>query len=104
MTTDKFCSKAHFYLDEAIGLILNACKEANFTLFITSDHGNAEKMRCEQGNPHTAHTCAPVPFICCDEVVYFKTHEDAALCDVAPTLLKYMSVDQPQEMTGKSLI
>jgi 2,3-bisphosphoglycerate-independent phosphoglycerate mutase len=91
-------------LDAAIGLIWNACKESNFTLLITSDHGNAEKMRCEQGNPHTAHTCAPVPFICCDERISFTAHESAALCDVAPTLLKYMEIDCPSEMTGKSLI
>ena len=88
--------------DEAIGIIFEACKSKGVTLFITSDHGNAEKMCSEDGKPHTAHTCAPVPFICSDKNVTLM--RDGSLCDVAPTILKYMNVSIPEEMTGKSLI
>ena len=45
--------------DKAIGIIYEACKRAGYVLYITSDHGNAEKMLAENGDPHTAHTCAP---------------------------------------------
>lgn len=101
--------------DEAIGIVYEACKMAGVTLFITSDHGNAEKMFSDDGNPHTAHTCAPVPFVCVDKSIKLKfmsinnqqaTAIDsfAALCDVAPTLLDYMKIPKPTEMTGKSLI
>lgn len=48
--------------DQAIGLIYEACKRAGYVLFITSDHGNAEKMMAENGDPHTAHTTAPGTF------------------------------------------
>ena len=88
--------------DEAIGVIFEACKKAGVTLFITSDHGNAEKMCSEGGGPHTAHTCAPVPFICSDKTV--KSLENGSLCDMAPTILQYMKIAKPVEMTGKSLI
>lgn len=90
--------------DEAIGIIFEACKKMGVTLFITADHGNAEKMCSEDGHPHTAHTCSPVPFICSDKSIKFFMEDDAALCDVAPTLLDYMKIEKPEEMTGKSLI
>lgn len=95
----------YIVLDEAVGIVLKACQESGVTLFVTADHGNAEKMRSEDGQPHTAHTCAPVPFICSDENVTFSmVSEASALCDVAPTLLKFMNLSIPEEMTGKSLI
>lgn len=102
--TGKFSEtvKAVEATDEAIGIIYEACKAKGVTLFITSDHGNAEKMCSEDGSPHTAHTCAPVPFICSDKTVTLKV--EGALCDVAPTLLKYMKLAIPEEMTGSSLI
>ena len=90
--------------DEAIGIVFEVCKAMGVTLFITSDHGNAEKMCSEDGSPHTAHTCAPVPFICTDKDVKIDLDGSAALCNVAPTLLDYMKIPKPEEMTGKSLI
>jgi 2,3-bisphosphoglycerate-independent phosphoglycerate mutase len=51
--------KAIEITDKAIGIIYEACKENGYILFITSDHGNAEQMQDEKGNPHTAHTCNP---------------------------------------------
>lgn len=95
--------------DEAIGRILAACEEAGYTLVITADHGNAERMVSESGQPHTAHTCAPVPFIIANQkahVQYLRMPSDRppALCDVAPTLLTLMGLPSAPEMTGTSLV
>lgn len=91
--------------DDVIGRISNACDEYGYTLFITADHGNAEKMVDEEGRPHTAHTISPVPFI----MVHkgrdsFEYRPDAALCDVAPTILDFMELDIPDDMNGHSLL
>lgn len=90
--------------DAAIGAIYEACVKHNYTLFVTADHGNAEKMLSDDfSTPHTAHTCARVPL-----VMTSKTHKYndlvGALCDVAPTMLRVMGLDVPAEMTGQSLI
>lgn len=92
--------------DTAIGLIYNACVRENYTLIVTSDHGNAEWMLDDEGKPFTAHTCQPVPFLICDSSVELRKNVDsAALCDVAPTILALIGgIETPEEMTGKSLI
>lgn len=74
------------------------------TAFITADHGNAEKM-IENGEPFTAHTTNPVPFIMVGQnAVDYSLVTDGALCDIAPTLLSVMGKEKPIEMTGKSLL
>ncbi|KAJ1942365.1 hypothetical protein GGF37_003147, partial [Kickxella alabastrina] len=78
-----------------------------YALFITADHGNAEKMISDDGlSPHTAHTCSRVPFIMANSArARFGADDDKhALCDVAPTLLAYMGLDIPESMTGHSLL
>jgi 2,3-bisphosphoglycerate-independent phosphoglycerate mutase len=91
--------------DTAIGLIHEACEKAGYVLFITADHGNAEKMFGENGQPHTAHTTNKVPFIMTSKTQKFKkTDKSGALCDVAPTILEVMGLPIPEEMTGQSLI
>ncbi|MAD10545.1 MAG: phosphoglycerate mutase (2,3-diphosphoglycerate-independent), partial [Alteromonas sp.] len=70
---------------------------------ITADHGNAEQMvDNESGQAHTAHTSEPVPFI------YFgrdaEPRKGGTLSDVAPTMLHLMGVEQPEEMTGKTIM
>lgn len=90
--------------DEAIGKILAACQEHHYALLITADHGNAECMLDELGGPHTAHTCAPVPLILANDPRTLEARPDAALCDVAPTVLSLLRLPQPTEMTGRSLI
>ncbi|KAK3836384.1 MAG: 2,3-bisphosphoglycerate-independent phosphoglycerate mutase [Linnemannia elongata] len=90
--------------DAAIGTIYEACVKHNYILFVTADHGNAEKMLSDDfSTPHTAHTCARVPF-----VMTSKTHKfndtKGALCDVAPTMLRVMGLDVPSEMNGQSLL
>ena len=86
------------------GRVLSAMHRAGGECLITADHGNAEKMvNHESGQPYTAHTTNPVP------LVYFGTRqmvfeEGGALCDIAPTLLMMMGLDQPTEMSGKVLL
>ena len=76
----------------------------NGQALITADHGNVEEMFDESANqPHTQHTTLPVP------LVYVGSKADAldaggSLADIAPTLLKMMDVELPEEMTGRSLL
>ena len=91
------------HTDEAVGIVYKACQEAGYILLITADHGNAEQMKnAETGNPHTAHTTNPVPFIMTGDPKEFKFAEDkeeeeeGALCDVAPTVLALLGLEQPE--------
>ncbi|PVU93394.1 hypothetical protein BB559_003290 [Furculomyces boomerangus] len=92
--------------DKAIGHIYEGCVRNGYTLFVTSDHGNAEVMIAEDGSPHTAHTCNRVPLnITSKSVTLIDADlEQDALCDVAPTILKHMGISVPEEMTGRSLL
>ncbi|XP_015913406.1 2,3-bisphosphoglycerate-independent phosphoglycerate mutase [Parasteatoda tepidariorum] len=90
--------------DGAIGLLVEACKRNGFTLLVTADHGNAEKMIGDTGGPHTAHTTNRVPFIMAGSKKFKTPSHNAALCDVGPTVLALMGLDQPSEMTGQCLL
>ena len=97
--------KAVEKVDELVGKAVDAVKEVDGALFICADHGNAEKMiDYETGEPHTAHTTNPVPFILVNAEPDMKLREGGCLADIAPTLLEIMGLEQPKEMTGKSLI
>ncbi len=90
-------------LDECLGKVLRAAQEAGARVLITADHGNLEMMADPTtGQPHTAHTTNPVPFILVGEKIRLRSR--GLLADVAPTVLKLMDIDQPVEMTGESLI
>ncbi|KAG9307284.1 hypothetical protein G9A89_017112 [Geosiphon pyriformis] len=89
--------------DECIGRIFEACQEHGYTLFITSDHGNAEQMLDSEGKPHTAHTCNPVPFIMTSKDYKFVSSK-GVLGDVAPTILDLLGLEIPKEMTGSTLL
>lgn len=92
-------------IDELVGKAVDAVKETGGVMFICADHGNAEKMvDYETGNPHTAHTTNPVPFILVNYEDGVKLREGGCLADIAPTLLEIMGLPQPAEMTGRSLI
>ena len=96
--------KAVERIDACVGSAVEAVKKVGGALFICADHGNAEKMiDYETGEPHTAHTTNPVPFIL---VNYgdVKLREGGCLADIAPTLLEIMELPKPPEMTGKSLL
>jgi len=95
--------KAVEALDACLGKVLRAAQETGSRVLITADHGNLEIMSDPStGQPHTAHTTDPVPFIVVGEKV--KLRKGGLLADVAPTVLKLMGIEQPEEMTGKSLI
>lgn len=89
--------------DTQIGRIRDACLKHGYTLMVTSDHGNAEQMHSPQGGPHTAHTTNRVPF-CVTGRSFRKFEHNAALCDVATTVLQEMNVSLPEEMTGQQLL
>ena len=92
-------------IDACVGAAVAAVEEVGGVMFICADHGNAEKMiDYETGNPHTAHTTNPVPFILVNYGQDVKLREGGCLADIAPTLLDIMELPQPAEMTGKSLL
>ncbi|KAJ5239588.1 2-3-bisphosphoglycerate-independent phosphoglycerate mutase [Penicillium chermesinum] len=91
--------------DKAIGAVYEAAKKNNYILFITADHGNAEEMLNEKGTPKTSHTTNFVPFIMANAPEGWSLgKEKGVLGDVAPTVLAAMGIEQPEEMTGKSLL
>ncbi|MDZ5038452.1 sulfatase-like hydrolase/transferase, partial [Clostridium perfringens] len=97
--------KAIEVVDECLGKIANKVLEKDGTLFITADHGNAETMiDFSTGNPFTAHTTDPVPFVWISNHTEGRTLQEGKLADIAPTMLNVMGLDVPTEMTGNSLI
>lgn len=92
-------------VDRAIGFIYEATKTYGYTLFIVSDHGNAEIMKDREGNIVKKHTKNRVPFIICDGICDNEdyTKQDYSLKEVAPTILGYMGISIPEEMTGQDL-
>jgi 2,3-bisphosphoglycerate-independent phosphoglycerate mutase len=95
--------KAVEVIDECLGRIVRAAQEAGAIVMITADHGNLEVMTDKTtGQPHTAHTTDPVPFILVGEKAGLR--DGGCLADVAPTVLRFLEIQQPPEMTGKSLI
>ena len=97
--------KAIETVDECLGKVADKILEKDGSLFITADHGNAETMiDFSTGNPFTAHTTDPVPFVWVSNHSKGKSLEDGKLSDIAPTILKEMGIDKPEEMTGHSLI
>ena len=96
--------KAIEVVDECMGKVVDAVESMHGNLFILADHGNADIMIDEKtGEPYTAHTTNPVPFILVSDERH-KLREGGCLADVAPTLLELMGIPQPKEMTGKSLL
>lgn len=97
--------KAVEAIDECVGRVVDAVKDTGSQLFICADHGNCEQLiDYETGAPFTAHTTNPVPFILVNYDENYKLRENGCLADIAPTLLEMMGLEQPKEMTGKSLL
>ncbi len=99
--------KAVEAVDKCLGRVIGAAQSTGAELLITADHGNAERMRSiatkmDRGQPYTAHTSNPVPFL------YMGRHaemlNEGSLADIAPTMLYLLGLDIPEEMTGHSLI
>ncbi|MFL0247748.1 2,3-bisphosphoglycerate-independent phosphoglycerate mutase [Candidatus Clostridium stratigraminis] len=92
-------------VDVCLGKIVEKVLEKDGTVFITADHGNAEQMiDYSTGDPMTAHTTDPVPFIYVSKEAIGKELRTGILSDIAPTMLGVMGLTVPGEMTGKSLI
>jgi 2,3-bisphosphoglycerate-independent phosphoglycerate mutase len=99
-------------VDRCVGRLLESIVQAGGTTIIIADHGNAEYMADENGNPWTAHTTNPVPFILVEgEGVKIpgrgtdvELRSDGRLADVAPTILEILKLPQPEEMTGVSML
>ena len=90
------------HTDFCIGKIKDACVKAGVGLFILADHGNCETMLTPDGKPITSHSTSSVPFIAMvppDCELKFKVKE-GGVADVAPTMLTYMGIEVPKEMTG----
>jgi 2,3-bisphosphoglycerate-independent phosphoglycerate mutase len=96
--------KAVETVDQSLARVLKAAESTGMRLIVTADHGNAEMLiDPETGGPHTAHTTNPVPFVVVDWEQETQLRPGGALCDVAPTILSMLGVEQPSEMTGENL-
>ena len=97
--------KAVAAVDECLGKVEAAIKKVGGVLFVTADHGNAEKMVDEiTGEPYTAHTVGKVQAVLVNAQENIKGMKDGRLADVSPTLLDLLGIEKPKEMTGNSLI
>ena len=92
-------------VDTCVGKSVEALKEVGGSMFLCADHGNAEQLiDYSTGESFTAHTTNPVPFILINYDDNYTLREGGCLADIAPTLIEMMGMEQPKEMTGKSLL
>ena len=97
--------KAVAAVDECVGRVAEAIKKVGGVLFITADHGNAEKMVDEKtGAPYTAHTVGKVRAVLVNCQTPLEGLRDGKLADVSPTLLDLLGIEKPKEMNGQSLL
>jgi 2,3-bisphosphoglycerate-independent phosphoglycerate mutase len=95
--------KAAEAVDIALGRLREAIEAVGGEMLVTADHGNLEMMRDpETGQPHTAHTVGPVPFVYVGRKATLRS--GGALRDIAPTVLQLMGLPKPAAMTGESLV
>lgn len=94
--------KAAETVDECVSKIIPIALEKGYTIFLTADHGNSDYMINEDGTPNTAHTKNPVPFFIISND-YKEGVKNGRLADIAPTILHFMGIEIPKEMTGKVL-
>jgi 2,3-bisphosphoglycerate-independent phosphoglycerate mutase len=96
--------KACEVVDEQLTRIVAAAERAGARLLITADHGNCEMMiDPATGGPHTAHTTNPVPLVLVEDGDTHPLRAGGALCDIGPTVLAMLGLEQPREMTGRDL-
>jgi 2,3-bisphosphoglycerate-independent phosphoglycerate mutase len=89
-------------VDRSLGEVVAAVHEAGGACVITADHGNSDHMLEDDGSPNTAHSLNPVPMIV--TVPDLRLRDEGVLADVAPTVLEILGIDQPDAMTGESMI
>ena len=96
--------KAVETVDSCLARVVAAAEKAGARLLVTADHGNCEVMIDPKGGgPHTAHTTNPVPLVVVDPAGDRPLRNGGALCDVGPTILSMLGLEQPDEMTGRDL-
>jgi 2,3-bisphosphoglycerate-independent phosphoglycerate mutase len=95
--------KAVETVDECLGEVVRAVHESGGACVITADHGNADNMLEPDGGPNTAHSLNPVPLIVTVPGLSLLA-EGGILADVAPTVLELLGIEQPEQMSGSSLI
>ena len=98
----KTAVKAVEAVDECVGRVCDATLEMGGAVLITADHGNADRMIGDDGNPFTPHSTNPVPF--CVVGYDCELKETGRLADIAPTMLTILCLEQPKEMNGESMI
>jgi len=94
--------KACETVDKCTKEVISTGLQNGYTTLLIADHGNCETMMNPDGSPHTAHTTNPVPIILIDKKI--QSIKNGVLGDIAPTILELMGVEQPKEMTRKSLL
>ena len=95
--------KAVETVDQCVKRVVEAALENEYTVFLTADHGNADFMKNEDGSPNTAHSLNPVPLFIIDKE-WNGQIKSGKLGDIAPTILTFMGIPIPSEMTGNVLI
>ncbi len=94
--------KAVEAVDDCVGQVVRTVKNMDGVVLITADHGNADRMLDENGEPFTAHTTNLVPFAVVNHPCELR--DGGRLADIAPTMLKLLGLPQPEEMDGESII
>jgi 2,3-bisphosphoglycerate-independent phosphoglycerate mutase len=95
--------KAVETVDQCVKRVVEAALANGYTVFLTADHGNADYMKNEDGSPNTAHSLNPVPLFIIDKE--WKGNIQAGkLGDIAPTILTFIGIPIPSEMTGEVLV
>ena len=95
--------KAVETVDECVSRIIPLALQHDYAIFLTADHGNADYMINEDGTPNTAHTLNPVPLFLVSKD-FGGGLKSGKLADIAPTILAYMGIEIPLEMTGDILM
>jgi 2,3-bisphosphoglycerate-independent phosphoglycerate mutase len=89
-------------VDKCVEQVTTTARNLGYSVMITADHGNSDNAVNPDGSPNTAHSMNPVPVFLLDNDV--KQIKEGKLADIAPTLLKIMDVEIPEEMTGEVLV
>ena len=95
--------KAVVTIDKCVEQVVETARQHGYQTIIIADHGNADNAMNADGSANTAHSLNPVPFVFVSDS-YKGEVKDGILADVAPSILKVMGIDAPEDMTGKSLI
>lgn len=97
--------KAVEAVDKGVKAMCQAARDSSYAILITADHGNAEQMWDPKTNgPHTAHTTNLVPLALYNAEASMKLLDGGRLADLAPSILEYIGLPQPSDMTGRSLL